>query len=189
MSKIAVWCRHKDDNVIGIGANIPWHVSSDFKRFRRITQKQNLVAGETTYETFPNRTLPNRKIYVLTLNKDYQVSDVNNHFVINDITYFNNFTSNLFIVGGATIYKLFMTTDEKLLPDIIVDSEYLGDLPTNLEGKHIDISPCVEIMNEKYQQFSKDYLLDNIRTRVFVKKETEIDLDEFNRIVNAIESE
>ena len=45
MTKVAVWCRHKDDNIIGIGPQIPWHVSSDFKRFKRITEGKNLVAG------------------------------------------------------------------------------------------------------------------------------------------------
>ena len=66
MTKIAVWCRHKEDNIIGIGPNIPWHISSDFKRFRRITENACITCGQTTYESFPNRTLPNRKIYVLT---------------------------------------------------------------------------------------------------------------------------
>ena len=83
MTKIAIWCRHKDDNIIGIGPNIPWHISSDFKRFRRITENACITCGQTTYESFPNRTLPNRKIYVLTFDESYEVSDKKNHFVIN----------------------------------------------------------------------------------------------------------
>ena len=75
MTKVAIWCRHINDNIIGIGPQIPWHIPSDFKRFRKMTEGCNLVAGETTYESFPNKTLPNRDIYVLTLNKDYEVSD------------------------------------------------------------------------------------------------------------------
>ena len=43
MTKIAIWCRHDGDNIIGIGPNIPWHISSDFKRFRRITDIYHLT--------------------------------------------------------------------------------------------------------------------------------------------------
>ena len=123
MSKIAVWCRHKEDNIIGIGPNIPWHVSSDFKRFQRLTKHKALLVGQTTYESFPNRTLPNRKIYILTFEQDYQVSDPDNHFVI-PLETVKDINEELYISGGASIYKLMM---EKLMPDFIVDSVYMGD--------------------------------------------------------------
>ncbi len=189
MTKVAVWCRHKGDNIIGIGPKIPWHVPSDFKRFRRITKGQNLVAGETTYETFPNRTLPERKIYVLTLNPDYEVSDKENHFVVNDIREFKDFPEDLYISGGATVYRLFMTGGAKLLPDIIVDCEYQGDLPTGLPGQPVDITPCVEVMRQKYRQMSADYELDNIITRVMVKKGDFVEQSVLKKIIEAIEEE
>ncbi len=187
MTKVAIWCRHKGDNIIGIGPHIPWHVASDFKRFRRITEGQNLVAGETTYETFPNRTLPNRKIYVLTLNQQYEVSDASNHFVVNNINEFKEFPEDLYISGGATIYKLFMTGGAKLLPDIVVDCEYQGDLPQDLKGQPVDISACVEVLQHKYRQMSVDYELDGIITRVYVKKGEFVEQSVLKRIIKAIE--
>ncbi len=189
MTKVAVWCRHKGDNIIGIGPEIPWHVASDFKRFRRITAGQNIVAGETTYETFPNRTLPNRKIYVLTLNPDYEVSDTKNHFVVNDINDFKDFSEDLYISGGATIYKLFMTSGAKLLPDIIVDCEYHGNLKEGLQGPKIDITPCVEVLSKQYMQVFPDYELDDITTRVYVKKGDFVDQNVIKHIIKAIEEE
>ena len=103
MTKIAIWCRHKNDNIIGIGPNIPWHIPSDFKRFRRITEKSCITCGQTTYESFPNRTLPNRKIYVLSFDEKYEVSDKNNHFVINNPEDLSNFRE---------FYKLDKNTEE-----------------------------------------------------------------------------
>ena len=188
MTKVAVWCRHENDNIIGIGPQIPWHISSDFKRFRRITEEQNLVAGEKTYESFPNRTLPNRKIYVLTFNENYEVSDINNHFVVTDIRMFKDFEKDLYIVGGATIYKLFMTKYEKLMPDIIVDSMYKGDLNPDLDGPKIDISECIDILHKKYFKISVDYELDNITTTVWVKKGDFVEQSVLKRIINAIEN-
>lgn len=169
MTKIAIWCRHTNDNIIGIGPNIPWHVSSDFKRFKRLTTGHHLVAGQTTYESFPNRTLPNRFLHVLTFDKNYQVADSENHFVHFNVHDFDDFSDTLFIVGGASIYKLFMS-DKTTLPEVIIDSEYLPDLPTNLSGEPVHITSCIDIMKTEYECVSTPYELDNIITTVWVKK-------------------
>lgn len=188
MTKVAVWCRHQGDNIIGIGPQIPWHVSSDFKRFKRITEGQNIVAGEKTYESFPNRTLPNRKIYVLTFNLEYEVSDSKNHFVVTNINEFKDFEQDLYISGGASIYKLFMSSSEKLMPDIVVDSMYKGELNPNLTGPKIDISECIDILQKKYFKISIDYEQDNITTTVWVKKGDFVEQSVLKRIVYAIEN-
>lgn len=188
MTIVAVWCRHKDDNVIGIGANIPWRVSSDFKRFRRLTEGQNLVAGEKTYESFPNRTLPNRKIYVLSFNPDYEVSDAQNHFVVTDVKEFQDFKGALYLAGGASVYKTFMTAVPKLLPDIVVDSVYQGELNPELQGEKIDITSCVETLHKKYQKISNDYEEDGVVTSVWLKKGDFVDCSVIKHIFNAIEN-
>ena len=187
MTKVAIWCRHKDDNIIGIGAEIPWHVSSDFQRFRRITAEQNIIAGEKTYESFPNRTLPNRKIFVLSFNPDYEVSDKNNHFVVTDVNYFKDYSKDLYIAGGASIYKLFMTSPSKLNPDIVVDSVYMGDLNPELTGDKIDITPCIDFMHKNYIKVSKDYVQDNVVTSVHVKISAFVEQSVLKKIVTAIE--
>ncbi len=188
MTIIAVWCRHKDDNIIGVGANIPWHISSDFKRFRRLTEGQNLIAGEKTYESFPNRTLPNRKIYVLSFNPDYEVSDEQNHFVITDVNEFKARSGTFYLAGGASIYKTFMNASDKLRPDIVVDCVYQGEINPALDGPKIDITPCVEIMHKKYQKISKDYEEDMVVTSVWLKKGDFIDCAILKHIFKAIEN-
>ncbi|MDD4556713.1 MAG: dihydrofolate reductase [Alphaproteobacteria bacterium] len=188
MTKIAVWCRHKDDNVIGIGPQIPWHVSSDFKRFKRITQGQNILAGETTYESFPNRTLPNRKIFVLTFNPEYEVSDKENHFVINDVNFFKEFQEDVYICGGASIYKLFMThPSHKLNPEIVVESVFLGDLDPSLKGHKVHITDSVDAVNKKYIKVSKDYVQDNISTAIYIKRSAFVEQSVLKKIIQAIE--
>ena len=147
MTKIAVWCRHENDNIIGIGPNIPWHIPSDFKRFRRITENAAITCGQTTYESFPNRTLPNRKIYVLTFDVNYDVSDKKNHFVVNNPQDLKKFDDTLYICGGASIYKMFMLNDA---PEVIVDSCYHGTLNANLTGTPVTITECIEAMHKNY---------------------------------------
>lgn len=186
--KVAVWCRHKDDNIIGIGPEIPWRISSDFKRFRRITEEQYLVAGERTYESFPNRTLPNRKIMVLTFNADYEVSDKENHSVVTDIKQFKDFDKDLYVVGGASIYKAFMSGSAKLMPDIIVDSMFCGELNPELKGDPVDISLCIDCMKKNYRKISQDYELDNVITTVWIKKDSFVEQGTLKHIINAIEA-
>ena len=187
MTKVAIWCRHQDDNVIGIGPKIPWHVKSDFQRFRRITEGQSLVAGQTTYESFPNRTLPNRKIYVLTLDAAYQVSDPEKHAVVNDVNLFKEWDEDLYIAGGATVYKLFMTGGAKLMPEIVVDCVYHGPLDPDVKGEKVYITPCIESLNKNYRQISRDYELDHITTRILVRKGEFVEQEVLKRIVKAIE--
>ncbi len=167
MTKIAIWCRHNNDNIIGIGPNIPWHIPSDFKRFRRITEKSSITCGQTTYESFPNRTLPNRKIYVLSFDEKYEVSDKDNHFVVNDPNKLRDFKDVLYICGGASVYKMFMQNDA---PEVIVDSCYNGELNPNLRGNPVDITQCINIMKSNYEKFSPNYDEDNVTTTVWVKK-------------------
>lgn len=183
MTKIAIWCRHKNDNIIGIGPNIPWHIPSDFKRFRRITEKSCITCGQTTYESFPNRTLPNRKIYVLSFDEKYEVSDKNNHFVINNPEDLSNFREPLYICGGASVYKMFMQNDA---PDVIVDSCYNGDINPELKGNPVDITLCIDAMNKYYKKVSPDYDEDNVITTVWVKKGAEVNSEVLNHITLSI---
>lgn len=183
MTKIAIWCRHKNDNIIGIGPNIPWHIPSDFKRFRRITEKSCITCGQTTYESFPNRTLPNRKIYVLSFDEKYEVSDKNNHFVINNPEKLCDVKEPLYICGGASIYKMFMQNDA---PDVIVDSCYMGDINSELKGNPVDITLCIDVMNKDYKKVSPDYNEDNVITTVWVKKGAEVNNEILNHITLSI---
>ena len=183
MTKIAIWCRHKDDNIIGIGPNIPWHISSDFKRFRRITEKASITCGQTTYESFPNRTLPNRKIYVLSFDEKYEVSDKDNHFVINNPAKLRDFSDTLYICGGASVYKMFMQNDA---PEVIVDSCYKGKLNPELKGNPVDITACIEAMYKDYKKVSPDYDEDEVITTVWVKKDAVVEQEVLNHITLSI---
>ncbi len=189
MTKVAIWCRHVNDNIIGIGPHIPWHIKSDFQRFRRITTGQTLVVGQKTYESFPGRTLPERKIFVLSQEEEYEVADRENHLVINDVKFFKDFEQDLYIAGGATVYWLFMNGGGKLMPEIVVDCVYNGELKAELEGEPVTITPCIEILNKNYRQISTDYELDNVTTRVWLRRGEFVDQNVLKKIITAIEEE
>lgn len=168
--RAAVWCRHTGDSIIGIGPHIPWHIRSDFKRFQRLTIGKSLIVGQKTYESFPNHTLPNRKIYVMSFDKDYQVSDSQNHQLVTDVNYFNTLpdSEELFISGGAGIYRLFFT-ELQSAPDYVADCCYRGQIDPSLRGDPVDVAPCVALMEKHYTPFEETLTEDNVFVRLMVK--------------------
>ena len=50
------------DEKRGIGKNnqIPWHISGDFKRFKRITSGHPIIMGRKTWDSLPFKPLQNR---------------------------------------------------------------------------------------------------------------------------------
>lgn len=184
MTKVAVWCRHEGDNIIGIGQNIPWNVPSDFKKFARIVSGHNIVVGRPTYETLPPK-FDKEKIFVLTSNPEYEVKNPKLHQVITNLKMFKDFAEDLYISGGAGVYQQFMEGGSKLMPEVIVDCIYHGELQ-QIEGKPVDISPCIEIMHKKYFQVGTEYEEDNVTTRIFIRKGEFVDQSVLKNIIECI---
>ena len=55
---------------IGKGGRLPWHLSADLKRFKRLTMGHHLIMGRKTYESI-GRPLPGRTMIVITRNQRY----------------------------------------------------------------------------------------------------------------------
>ncbi len=54
-----------DNNVIGRGGQLPWHIRSDLQHFKRLTINRPVVMGRRTYESI-GKPLPNRTNIVVT---------------------------------------------------------------------------------------------------------------------------
>lgn len=184
MTKVAVWCRHEGDNIIGIEKDIPWSVPSDFKKFGRIVGGKNIVAGRPTYETLPPK-FNKEKIYVLTSNTEYEVRNPEQHKVISELKYFKDFEEDLYISGGAGVYKEFMEGGAALMPDIVVDCVYHGEMKP-LEGEPADITPCIEVLHKKYIAFGVEYEEDNVTTQIYVRRGEFVEQTVLKHIINSI---
>jgi dihydrofolate reductase len=62
------------NGVIGDHGKIPWHISDDLKRFKKLTMGHPIIMGRKTYESI-GRPLPGRTNIVLTRNADFQPPD------------------------------------------------------------------------------------------------------------------
>ena len=57
-----------ENNTIGKGNKLIWHLSDDLKRFKALTNGHHIIMGRKTFESFP-KPLPNRTHVVITRQK------------------------------------------------------------------------------------------------------------------------
>ena len=131
MNIIVAYC--KQNNGIGFENKIPWLLKNDLKNFQQITSKtfkdytKNMVVmGRKTWESIPDKHKPlkNRINVVLTRNKDIKLKyniesykDTHVKYDFNEILEVvklnKNFNiSNIFIIGGETLYKMALESKE-----------------------------------------------------------------------------
>jgi dihydrofolate reductase len=96
-----------DNYVIGNQNKLIWHISSDLKRFKKITTGKTIVMGRKTFESLPG-VLPNRVIIVHD---------------IKEILKYENSADEVFIIGGETIYKQLLPYSKRLYLTKIVSAE------------------------------------------------------------------
>lgn len=186
MTVVAIWCRHAGDNLIGIGANIPWQIKSDKERFLAIVNGQTVVCGRKTYESLPARTIEGSKIFVMTSNAAYEVADATKHQVICGQKALVETEEDIYVVGGAEVYFLFMTGKEKLKPHIVVDCVYEGEV-RGTEGKHVDITDSVAVMEKEYRRVSPYYVMEGVKAAIWLKKGEFVEQSVLKRIVAILE--
>jgi len=68
--KLAAIVAIADNGVIGKGNSLPWHISSDLKRFRALTLGKPLIMGRKTFASI-GRALPGRDTIVVSRNAQF----------------------------------------------------------------------------------------------------------------------
>jgi dihydrofolate reductase len=90
-----------ENRVIGCGNRIPWHLSEDFRWFKKTTTGNILVMGRKTFESI-GKPLPNRQTIVLSRG-NFQFPGVKTISGLEQIAP-NTQTCDVFICGGAQVY-------------------------------------------------------------------------------------
>ena len=115
------------NNVIGKNNDLPWHISEDLKRFKIITSNKKMIMGRKAFESLPG-ILPNREHIIITRNKNFKV-DSNKVAVVHDlnslIEKYSKCEDEIFVIGGAEIYKQFLPYAQKI---------YLTQIDETFEG-------------------------------------------------------
>lgn len=92
--------------VIGSGDDMLWHLPDDFKRFKAVTTGNTLIFGRKTHEQI-GRTLPNRRVIVVTRDRSWSDEDVEvAHSLTEALDLAAQTPEKICYVGGGTqIYR------------------------------------------------------------------------------------
>lgn len=105
-----------ENQLVGKDDKIPWHIKEDLVYFRNKVKGKTVLMGDATYYSlkgyYKDKSLPYGKIYVATIDKDLRLDDAT---VINDLdSFLQAYEDELWVCGGATIYKLSMPYADNL---------------------------------------------------------------------------
>ncbi len=100
------------NNELGLNNDLIWHLPNDLKFFKEKTLNQNIVMGYNTFVSL-GRILPNRKHIVLSFEKVRLPLEV---IQFNNLEDLNNYIKDkdVFIIGGASMYKQFIDKADRL---------------------------------------------------------------------------
>ncbi len=94
-----------ENDVIGLAGDLPWHLSSDLRRFKRLTMGHTIIMGRRTFDSI-GRLLPGRRTIVVTRQADWTFPGaVVAHELDEAIAAAaEGGESEAFVAGGAEIY-------------------------------------------------------------------------------------
>jgi dihydrofolate reductase len=120
--KLAIIAAVGMNRVIGKNGKLPWHISEDLKRFKRLTTGHAILMGRKTFESL-GKPLANRRNVVLS---SKPIPGAETYPSIPEALNALASAGTVFVIGGGTLYaQLLERADEVYLT--LVDQEIVGD--------------------------------------------------------------
>jgi len=109
-----------ENGVIGRHNEMPWHLPADFKYFKKTTMGAPIIMGRKTYDSI-GRPLPGRTNIIITRNKSLKIKGC---IVVNSLTDAIDLAkaenpNEIFIAGGATIYREAMSRVDRIYQTLV----------------------------------------------------------------------
>jgi dihydrofolate reductase len=151
----------------GIGRNnqLPWHLSSDLKRFKTLTMGHHLVMGRKTYESI-GKSLPGRTMIVVTHQQDYPPRGCHIVNSLEDAIMFaeENGDNEVFIIGGGEIFAQAIDIADKIyLTRVLIDAKADVFFP-NFDESAWEIAGYEKSTKSEKEDYDSDYrILSKIR--------------------------
>ena len=120
------------NNLIGDGNRIPWHVKEDLVYYKNKTKGQTVLMGDATYFSlksyYKTKPLPYGKCYIATIDKNLKIENpLEDIEIIYDLdSFLKSYDGDLWVCGGATIYKLALPYANRLYISFI-KGDFKGD--------------------------------------------------------------
>lgn len=115
-----------ENRVIGLHNQLPWHLPADLKHFKTLTTGHPIIMGRKTYQAI-GKPLPNRTNIILTRDATFSAPDcIVTTSAAEALESAKEIeTVEIFIIGGAEIYKIFFPYTQRI---------YLTQIHKTFEG-------------------------------------------------------
>jgi dihydrofolate reductase len=129
--RLALVVAMSDNGVIGKDGGLPWHLRSDLKRFKEITQFKPIIMGSTTWDSLPKKPLPGRLNIVLTRDVRMEAEGAiicHSLFEALDIARehaADDGADEICVIGGANVYEQTLAKADRI---------YVSHVHANVEG-------------------------------------------------------
>jgi len=123
-TKISLIVAVDQKGVIGRDDELPWHLSTDLKNFKKVTMGKPIIMGRKTHESI-GKPLPGRQNIIITRNKDFQADGckVCHHF--DDAIEMCENEEEVVVIGGSEIYRIALD---------FVNRIYLTEVHADVDG-------------------------------------------------------
>ena len=111
------------NNELGKDNNLIWHIKEDLANFKKLTMGKKIVMGANTYHSLPKK-LHGRTYIILSKS----LTNIEGATIFSDfnelLDYLKSLDEEIMVIGGASIYKLFLPYADKLyLTEIDADAD------------------------------------------------------------------
>lgn len=106
-----IWAMGRD-NALGCRNRMPWYLPADFAYFKKVTMGKPVIMGRKTFESI-GKPLPGRTNVIITRDLSFKADGC---IVADSMDKAREYTNgkDVFIIGGAEIYKAFLPLADKL---------------------------------------------------------------------------
>lgn len=151
------------NGVIGRDGDMPWRLSTDLKRFKKVTMGCPIIIGRKTFQSF-GRALPGRQNIVISRHPFQADGITNTHSLqsaieIASATARESDKDEIFIAGGGQIYQLGLQMATRLYITHI-DADIDGDTKfPEFDSDKWNISYQEEIQAGEKDNFATRYVI------------------------------
>jgi len=113
------------NRVIGANNALPWHLSSDLKRFKALTMGHHIIMGRKTFESI-GRVLPGRTSVVVTRNPEFNFEGILVAHSLREALQKCTSDDEIFVIGGEEIFQAALPVASRVYATEIAN-EYEGN--------------------------------------------------------------
>jgi dihydrofolate reductase len=108
MTIISLVYAQSKNGIIGRNGGLPWHISSDLKRFKATTMGKPLIMGRKTWDSLPKKPLPGRHNIIITRQNGFSAEGATVVASAEAALAAAGAVPEVCVIGGGEIFDLFL---------------------------------------------------------------------------------